>query len=97
MGTGAAISTRLAQHGARIAAVYNRNIEAADAFAKMASDDGLAVSLHQASVGNQGDCQRVVNEVLCQYGRIDYLVNNAAAAHDRTALKMSPMHALGTP
>ena len=90
-GIGAAISTRLAQHGARIAAVYNRNIEAADAFAKMASDDGLAVSLHQANVGNPGDCQRVVNEVLRQYGRIDYLVNNAAAAHDRTALKMSPV------
>ena len=28
-GIGAAMSTRLAQHGARIAAVYNRNIEAA--------------------------------------------------------------------
>ena len=90
-GIGAAISTRLAKHCDRIAAVYNSNIEAADAFAKMASDDGLAVSLHQANVGNPGDCQRVVNEVLRQYGRIDYLVNNAAAAHDRTALKMSPV------
>ena len=39
----------------------------------------------------------LLTRVLCQYGRIDYLVNNAAAAHDRTALKMSPMHALGTP
>ena len=88
-GIGAAISSRLAQHGVRIAAIYNRDSEAADAFAKRASDDGLAVSLHQANVGNPGDCQRVVNEVLRQYGRIDYLVNNAAAAHDRLALKMS--------
>ncbi len=88
-GIGASISSRLAQHGVRIAAVYNRDSEAADAFAKRASDDGLAVSLHQANVGNPGDCQRVVNEVLRQYGRIDYLVNNAAAAHDRLALKMS--------
>ena len=88
-GIGAAISTGLGEHGVRIAAVYNRNIEAADAFAKMASDKGLTVSIHQANVGNPGDCQRVVNEVLRQYGRIDYLVNNAAAVHDRTALKMS--------
>ena len=88
-GIGAAISTGLAQTGARVAAVYNRDVEAADAFAKEASNDGLAVSLHQANVGNPGDCQRVVNEVMRHYGRIDYLVNNAGAVHDRTALKMS--------
>jgi acetoacetyl-CoA reductase len=88
-GIGAAISTRLAQHGARVAAVYDRNVEAADSFAKMASDNGLVVSLHQANVGNPGDCQRVVNEVIRHYGRIDYLVNNAGAVHDHTALKMS--------
>lgn len=90
-GIGAAISTHLAQHGARIAAVYNRNAQAADAFAKEASNKGLSVSLHQANVGNPGDCQRVVHEVLHQYGRIDYLVNNAGVTHDRTAVKMWPV------
>jgi len=90
-GIGAAISTHLAQHGARIAAVYNRNTQVADAYAKAASDKGLSVSLHQANVGNAGDCRRVVHEVLRQYGRIDYLVNNAGVTHDRTALKMSQL------
>jgi NAD(P)-dependent dehydrogenase (short-subunit alcohol dehydrogenase family) len=90
-GIGAAISTRLAQHGARIAAVYHRDTQTADAFAKEASNCGQSVSLHQANVGNPGDCQRVVREVLRQYGRIDYLVNNAGAVHDRTAVKMSPL------
>ena len=42
-------------------------------------------------MGNPGDCQRVVHEVLRHYGRIDYLVNNAGAVHDRTALKMSSL------
>lgn len=88
-GIGAAISTRLAQTGTRVAAVYNRNSAAADSFAKAASNVGLTVSLYQANVGNPGDCQRVVNEVLRDYGRIDYLINNAGAVHDRTALKMS--------
>ena len=90
-GIGAAISTHLAQHGARIAAVYNRNTQAAEDFLKEASDKGLSVSLHQANVGNVGDCQRVVHEVLHQYGRIDYLVNNAGVTHDRTAVKMWPV------
>jgi acetoacetyl-CoA reductase len=90
-GIGAAISAHLARNGAKVAAVYNRNAQAAEAFAKMASDEGLAVSLHQANVGNPGDCQRVVNEVLRHCGKIDYLVNNAGAVHDRTALKMTPL------
>ena len=88
-GIGAAISTRLAEHGAMVAALYNRDTRAAESFAKMASDNGLTVSLHQANVGNPGDCQRVVNEVLRSYGHIDYLINNAGAVHDRTAIKMS--------
>jgi acetoacetyl-CoA reductase len=90
-GIGAAISTHLAQHGARIAAVYNRDTQAAESFAKEAGNSGLTVSLHQANVGNPGDCQRVVHEILHQYGRIDYLINNAGAVHDRTALKMSAL------
>jgi NAD(P)-dependent dehydrogenase (short-subunit alcohol dehydrogenase family) len=90
-GIGAAISTRLAQHGARIAAVYNRDIETAESFAKEAGNNGLSVSLHQSNVGNPADCQRVVHEVLRQYGQIDYLVNNAGAVHDRSAVKMSPL------
>lgn len=90
-GIGAAISTRLARTGAKVAAVYNRNVEAAESFAKMASDEGLAVSLHQANVGNPGDCHRVVSEILLQYKRIDYLVNNAGIARDRTALKLSQL------
>ena len=88
-GIGAAISTHLARHGAKIAAVYNTNAQAADAFAKTASNEGLTVSLHQANVGNPGDCQRVVNEVLRHHGHIDYLINNAGINRDRTALKMS--------
>jgi acetoacetyl-CoA reductase len=90
-GIGAAISTHLAQHGARIAAVYNRDTEAAESYAKEAGNNGLTVSLHQANVGNPGDCQRVVHEILHHYGRIDYLINNAGTVHDRTALKMSAL------
>lgn len=90
-GIGAAISTHLARHGAKVAAVYNRNTQAADSFAKMASNEGLTVSLHQANVGNPGDCHRVVNEILLQYKRIDYLVNNAGIVRDRSALKLSPL------
>ena len=88
-GIGAAISTHLARHGAKVAAVYHRNTKAADSFAKMASNEGLTVSLHQANVGNPNDCHRVIDEILIHYKRIDYLVNNAGITRDRTAIKLS--------
>jgi acetoacetyl-CoA reductase len=88
-GIGAAISRQLAQDGALVAAVYNRDVAAADAFAKALADDGLAVSLYQANVGNPGACQQATAQILREHGRIDYLINNAGAVHDRTALKMT--------
>jgi acetoacetyl-CoA reductase len=88
-GIGAAISRQLAQDGTLVAAVYNRDADAADAFAKAAGDDGLAVSRYQANVGNPGACQQVTAQVLREHGRIDYLINNAGAVQDRTALKMT--------
>ena len=88
-GIGAAISTCLARSAVSVAALYDRDSDAADSFAKSAGDDGLTISVHQANVGNPGDCQRVVDEVLHQYGRLDYLVNNTGTASDRPAEKMS--------
>jgi acetoacetyl-CoA reductase len=90
-GIGAAISTRLARDGAKVAAVYNRDLQSAELFAKAARNEGLTISIYQANVGNPGDCQRVVNEVLHDFGRIDYLINNAGAPFDRTVLKMSTL------
>jgi NAD(P)-dependent dehydrogenase (short-subunit alcohol dehydrogenase family) len=87
-GIGAAISRRLAADGASVAAVYNTNRQAAEHFAEEAFADELSISLHQANVANPGDCQRVVDEVLLQHGRVDYLINNAGAVRDRTTLKM---------
>jgi acetoacetyl-CoA reductase len=87
-GIGAAISRDLAGDGATVAAVYNTNRKGAEQFLEQALADGLPISLHQANVANPGDCQRVCDEVLLRYGRVDYLINNAGAVRDRTALKM---------
>jgi len=86
-GIGAAITADLAAHGIHVAAGYSKDRGKADEI-KGRLPEG-AVSLHQGRVDDPEACRRVVNEVLNEYGRIDYLVNNAGITIDKTVRKMT--------
>lgn len=88
-GIGAAISTALARSGVHVAAGYSANASAAEELADKLTADGASVSVHQGNVGKPADCERVVNDVLEQRGRIDYLINNAGITVDKTVRKMT--------
>ena len=90
-GIGAAICRSLASQGASVAAGYSGNQDRAEQFAKEFERDfkGPRATVHQGNVSSPQDCQRVVQEVLAQHGRIDILVNNAGITMDKMALKMS--------
>jgi acetoacetyl-CoA reductase/3-oxoacyl-[acyl-carrier protein] reductase len=88
-GIGAAISRRLAEEGAVVAAGFSSNAERANAFADELRGDGADISVHQGNVGEWDDCQRTIAEVLEQHGRLDILVNNAGITQDRPIWKMT--------
>ena len=88
-GIGAGITECLAAAGAHVAAGYNRGQGAAEAMAATQAEQGRSVSVHQGNVAEPDACRRVVEEVLAQQGRIDYLVNNAGINVDKTVRKMS--------
>jgi len=88
-GIGAAITATLAGDGTHVAAGYHNNREAAESLQKDLKAAGYSVSVHQGNVGVPEDCQRVVDEVLKSYGRIDYLINNAGVTIDKTVRKMT--------
>jgi acetoacetyl-CoA reductase len=85
-GIGAAICDRLTTRGMTVAAGYSRDKEAADRF--LESHRGSSV--HQGNIGAVEDCERVVQEVLNQHGRLDVLVNNAGITADKTVRRMTP-------
>jgi acetoacetyl-CoA reductase len=87
-GIGLAISERLLRRGVRVAAGYSRNEERAKQFVNAHGGEGK-VSVHQGNIANTEDCERVVEEVFDQHGRLDILVNNAGITVDKTVRKMS--------
>jgi acetoacetyl-CoA reductase len=88
-GIGAAITTALAHSGVHVAAGYSANSKAADELAGKLGAEGASISVHQGNVGVPADCERVINEVLEQKGKIDYLVNNAGITVDKTVRRMT--------
>ena len=91
-GIGAAICQSLAAQGASVAAGYSGNTARAEQFLtdfdQRFGGQGRA-TVHQGNVSSPKDCQRVVQEVLDQHGRLDILVNNAGITMDKMAMKMS--------
>ncbi|MFN2460178.1 MAG: 3-oxoacyl-ACP reductase [Candidatus Velthaea sp.] len=88
-GIGAAITRTLAKGGARVAAGYHRGADTAGRLQRDLEVEGAVLTVHQGRVDDPADCTRVVNEVLEQHGRIDYLVNNAGITVDKTIRKMT--------
>jgi acetoacetyl-CoA reductase len=88
-GIGAAITKMLAENGASVAAGYSKGKESADKFKGEMESRGAKISVHQGRVDDPDDCNRVVKEVMGQFGRVDYLVNNAGITIDKTVRKMT--------
>jgi NAD(P)-dependent dehydrogenase (short-subunit alcohol dehydrogenase family) len=90
-GIGAAISRRLAEDGAEVAAGYWRNAEQAEKFlADMAAAyPARTITLHSGNIGVPDDGRRVIRDVIAHHGRLDILVNNAGITIDKTVAKMT--------
>lgn len=86
-GIGAAITSALATAGYHVAAGYSKDRSGAEEMLKRFP--GASISIHQGRVDLADDCTRVVSEVLRDFGRIDYLVNNAGITIDKTVRKMT--------
>ncbi|MGI8979140.1 MAG: 3-ketoacyl-ACP reductase [Pirellulaceae bacterium] len=76
-GIGRAIALRLAEEGYAVVVNYLRSREKGKQVAgEIEAGGGSAVAV-QADVGNGADRQRLLQETLAKFGRLDVLVNNA--------------------
>ncbi|MFV1966570.1 MAG: 3-ketoacyl-ACP reductase [Pirellulaceae bacterium] len=76
-GIGAGIVLELARQGHAVVVNYFRSPNAAESVVReIESQGGRAVTL-QGNVGESSDRERMVQETLAEFGRLDVLVNNA--------------------
>jgi len=76
-GIGRAIAVRLARDGFAVVVNYHSNRSAADEVVQEIEQEGGVAIAVQADVGAGDDRQRLVDETMKQFGRLDVLVNNA--------------------
>jgi NAD(P)-dependent dehydrogenase (short-subunit alcohol dehydrogenase family) len=79
-GIGRAIALSLAEAGADVAVNYRRDGDAANEVVKEIEGMGRKAKAYQASVENWDEDQKMVADVLADFGKINILVNNAGIA-----------------
>ncbi len=88
-GIGKAIALKLASEGADIAFTDLKIDENAKSTEAEISDLGVKVKGYASDASSFDDTQKVVKEVVADFGRIDVLVNNAGITKDGLMMRMS--------
>lgn len=90
-GIGKAISLALAEDGADVAVNYRKDEDAARETVAEIEKLGRRAIAVQASVDSADDDERMVNEVLAEFGFVDILVNNGGiASKGRSVVSTDP-------
>jgi len=77
-GVGAATAILLAGKGCNVIINYTRSKDEAEETAATCREKGAEAITVQADVSEDADCRRMAQTAVDEWGRIDYLVNNAA-------------------
>ena len=80
-GIGRAIALALAREGATVAVNYARDAEGASSTVKDIEGSGGNAFALQADVSKSADVQRLVDETVREFRRLDVMVNNAGVEH----------------
>ena len=85
-GIGAGIAHYLAAQGARVALTYSSQAAAAEATLKTLSGHGHKI--YPLNVADEASVQSTIDAVHADFGRLDFLVNNAGVTKDQLLLRM---------
>lgn len=88
-GIGRAIAIQLAEHGANVSFTYlSSKQEGLDLETQLLSK-GISAKGFQSDASNFADSQKLIENVIENFGTIDVLINNAGITNDNLLLRMS--------
>jgi len=93
-GIGKAIAQECANQGATVIFTYLSSEEKANALAAELSAAGVTAKGFRSDASNFLDAQKLVDDVVAEFGTIDVLVNNAGITRDTLLMRMSEEHLL---
>jgi 3-oxoacyl-[acyl-carrier protein] reductase len=88
-GIGKSIAQECVKHGAKVAFTYLSSDEKARALELELSADGGVAKGFKSDASKYDDAQKLVDDVVAEFGTIDVLVNNAGITRDSLLMRMS--------
>ena len=88
-GIGEAIARKFAEQGANVAFTYLSSEERAKTLENSLSESGIKAKGYKSNAGSFADAEKLVADVLNDFGNIDIVVNNAGITRDNLILRMS--------
>jgi len=91
-GIGRAVAVRLAENGADVVVNYVRHKRDAEETAALVEKSGSSCLVVKANVAREEDVQAMFTELENRFGRLDFLVSNAASGVLKPAMELTQRH-----
>lgn len=91
-GIGRAIALRLAENGVDVVVNYVRHKKDAEETAALVEKAGASCLVVKANVAKEEDVQAMFSELENRFGRLDFLVSNAASGVLKPAMELTERH-----
>lgn len=88
-GIGKGICEVFAAQGANVAFTYLSSTQKADALAAELSKNGTKAKGFQSNAADFSSAEKLINDVIAEFGNIDILINNAGITRDNLLMRMS--------
>ena len=88
-GIGSGIAKVFAENGANVAFTYSSSVEAALALENELNALGIKSKGYKSNAADFNEAQKLVDDVMADFGNVDVLVNNAGITKDNLLMRMS--------
>lgn len=88
-GIGSGIAKIFAQHGANVAFTFSSSTESALVLENELNVLGIKAKGYKSNAADFNEAQKLVDEVMADFGNIDILINNAGITKDNLLMRMS--------